>query len=312
VARLPTGTSLALPVEVVHGVRPGPRIWLSGVLHGDEVVGVEIIRQVLERLEPEEMAGAVVAAPIVNVFGFVTGSRYTPDGRDVNRSFPGSRRGSLASRLARLFMDVVVAGCEYGIDFHAGSGGRTNLPQIRTNVDDPEALRCARAFGAPVTILARTRDSSLRQAAAERGAHVLLYEGGETLRFEPGVVRAGVDGTLRVLECLEMCEAGAREPPGTRVARKTHWLRAGRSGILLLGASLGREVRAREEVGRIVDSFGKVRSRVRARSAGIVIGQKLNPLVNRGDALLHVALSPEAPDESSETTEPSTHTERSP
>ncbi|MFW6198438.1 MAG: M14 family metallopeptidase, partial [Acidobacteriota bacterium] len=143
VARLPTQQMLSLPVKVLHGSRPGPRLWLSAAIHGDEVNGVEIIRRVLDAVRPEELAGTVVAVPIVNVFGFVQQSRYLPDRRDLNRSFPGSRRGSLAARLARLFLTEVVERCSHGIDLHTGSLHRSNLPQVRGDLDDPETRRCA-------------------------------------------------------------------------------------------------------------------------------------------------------------------------
>ena len=289
VARLPTGTRVSLPVEVVHGRRPGPRVWLSGAIHGDEVVGVQIIQRVMAEVDPEALAGAVIAVPIVNVFGFLQESRYLPDRRDLNRSFPGSKKGSLASRLARLFMDEIVGRCGYGIDFHAGSDDRTNLPQIRTDLDDPESRRCAEAFGAPVTVHARLRDDSLRQAASEEGVHVLLFEGGEPRRFTPDAVQAGVAGTRRVLGELGMLDADVEPAPATCFSRRTRWVRASRSGLLHLAVSLGDRVTKGQRLGRITDSFGEVLAHGRASAAGVVIGLTLNPLVNRGDALIHLA-----------------------
>lgn len=289
VASLPTGTRVSLPVEVVHGASPGPRVWLSGAVHGDEVVGVQIIQRVVDRLDPETLAGAVIAVPIVNVFGFLQESRYLPDRRDLNRSFPGTKKGSLASRLARQFMDEIVGACGYGIDFHAGSDDRANLPQVRADLDDPEAQRCAEAFGAPVTIHASLRDGSLREAASGEGAHVLLFEGGEPRRFTPEAVKTGVAGTLRVLGALDMIESEAGPPPATVFSRKTRWVRATRSGLLHAAVGLGDRVKKGQPIGRITDIFGDVRARPKAASAGVVIGMTLNPLVNRGDALVHLA-----------------------
>jgi predicted deacylase len=289
VASLPTGTRVSLPVEVVRGARPGPRVWLSGAVHGDEVVGVQIIQRVVGRLDPEALAGAVIAVPIVNVFGFLQESRYLPDRRDLNRSFPGTKKGSLASRLARQFMDEIVGACGYGIDFHAGSDDRANLPQVRADLDDPEAHRCAEAFGAPVAIHSTARDGSLREAAAEAGVHTLLFEGGEPRRFTPDAVRAGVAGTLRVLGELDMLEADVPPPAVTVFSRKTRWVRATRSGLLHAAVGLGDRVTKGQRIGRITDIFGDVRARPKAASAGIVIGMTLNPLVNRGDALVHLA-----------------------
>ncbi len=313
VAHLPTGTRVSLPVEVVHGRRPGPRIWLSGAVHGDEVVGVQIIQRVTSSLDPEALAGAVLAVPIVNVFGFIQESRYLPDRRDLNRSFPGTKKGSLASRLARQFMDEIVGRCGYGIDFHAGSDGRSNLPQIRTDLDDPEARRCAVAFGAPVTIHARVRDSSLREAATAAGAHVLLFEGGEPGRFTREAVSAGVAGTMRVLRALEMIgeessaggtaagsPSGTTPAPETAFSRSTRWVRASRSGLLHAAVQLGDRVAKGQRLGRITDSFGDVLARPRAGAPGMVVGLTLNPLVNRGDALVHLAELEEGSDRGAE------------
>jgi predicted deacylase len=165
VARLPTQTHLSLPVAIIHGARPGPTLWLSAALHGDEIGGVEIIRRVLSRVSAPRLDGSLIAVPIVNVFGFISQSRYLPDRRDLNRSFPGSARGSLAARLAHLFMTEVVKQCTHGIDLHTGSSHRRNLPQIRADLDDPDTRRIATAFGATVMIHSRVRDGSLREAA---------------------------------------------------------------------------------------------------------------------------------------------------
>jgi predicted deacylase len=287
--RLVTGTPLSLPVDVLRGDEPGPAVWLSGAVHGDEIVGVEIIRRVMERLAPESLAGTVISAPIVNLLGFITESRYLPDRRDLNRAFPGGEGGSLASRLAHLFMEEIVRKCEYGIDFHAGSDDRTNLPQIRANLDDEAARRFARAFAAPVTIDARLRDGSLRQAAAEEDVHVLLFEGGESRRFDREAIEVGVAGTLRALRSLEMCEPEVPGGAETLESRKTRWVRASRSGILGLEVERGDRVDEGQILGRIRDAFGDRKASPRARISGLVIGHTLNPVVNRGDGVVHLA-----------------------
>lgn len=288
--RLPSGTELSLPIEILHGAREGPTIWLSGAIHGDEIVGVEIIRQVLVAADPARLAGTIIAAPVVNVFGFVTGSRYLPDRRDLNRSFPGSDRGSMASRLARLFMDAVVDRCDLGLDFHAGSGDRTNLAQVRGNMDDPETHRLALAFGAAVVVHSEPIKGTLRGAALDRGRRVLLFEGGEPRRFSPAAVSAGTVGALRVLAALGMFDAGV--PPSERPAfesRTTKWLRAPRGGIFRLEVKLGDHIRTGQQVGVISEPGSRAQAPVRARTAGIVMGHAVNPLVYRGAALVHVA-----------------------
>jgi predicted deacylase len=290
VARLPTGTRLSLPLIVVHGKRPGPRLWLSAAIHGDEINGVEIIRRVLQEVDPQTLRGTLVAAPVVNVFGFIQQSRYLPDRRDLNRSFPGSARGSLASRLAHLFMSEVVSRCTHGIDLHTGSHHRVNLPHVRADLDDPETARLARAFGSRVMVRAALRDGSLRAAAKERGIPVLLYEAGEALRFGDEAIQSGVQGVLRVLSVLGMRALGdVPRRKTTLVAKRTLWVRARRSGIFHLEAELGRRVRQDDEIGFIADASGESSNRVRARAEGLVIGCTANPLVNRGDALVHIA-----------------------
>jgi predicted deacylase len=290
VARLFTGAWLSLPVTVLHGAKPGPRLWLDAAIHGDELNGMEIIRRVLAVLDPATLAGVVVAVPVVNVFGFVHQSRYLPDRRDLNRSFPGSARGSMTARLARLFIEQVVEKCSYGIDLHTGSQYRTNLPQIRAALGDPETRRIAEAFAAPLMYTAAEIPGSLRAAARRRGAHLLVYEAGEPLRFDETAIRMGVDGILRVLSALGMREHVERHPPGPSFeAGDTHWVRAPRSGIFHHSATLGDPVVRHQQLGFVTSPWGGETKQVLAPFEGIVIGFTSNPLVYRGDALIHVA-----------------------
>lgn len=295
VARLPTQTQISLPVTVVNGISPGPVIWLSAAIHGDEINGVEIIRQVLERISPQQLHGTVIAVPIVNVFGFIEQSRYLPDRRDLNRSFPGSTRGSLGSRLAKLFMEEIVSKSTHGIDLHTASDGRTNLPQIRANLHDDSTYQCAEAFAAPVMIHSQTRDGSLRQAATQGGIPVLLYEAGEALRFDATAIALGVEGILRVMARLNMYPSNFPAPPLPVVATETKWMRANRSGILRLNVGLGDRVEKKQLLGTISDAFGEEMTSVRANGDGLVISVLLNPLVNQGDAIVHLATVNEKP-----------------
>jgi uncharacterized protein len=293
IARLVTGTRISLPVQVFHGRREGHTVWLSAAVHGDEIAGVEIIRRVTRSLDARSMSGTVIAVPIVNVHGFLNGDRYLPDRRDLNRSFPGSPTGSLAARIADLFMTEIVSRCDVGIDLHTGSDHRTNLPHTRADLDDPETRKLAEAFGAPVMLHSKTRDGSLRGAATDRGATVLLYEGGEALRFDGESLSAGVDGIRRVLAELDMIDhdhAGPRNVPIE--SRRSSWVRARRSGIALLDIELGEVVQRSQLLGVIHDSVGKRLSRITAPRTGIVIGQIQQPLVNQGDALVHLAEVP--------------------
>jgi predicted deacylase len=290
VARLPTGMWMSLPVGVLHGRMPGPVIWVSAAIHGDELNGIPIIRHVLDRIDPKELSGTVLAVPAVNVFGLIQESRYLPDRRDLNRCFPGSKRGSSASQLAHLFMSEIVARCELGLDLHTGSGGRTNLPQLRCDLDQPETLRLAREFGAPVLVHARLRDGSLRAAARELGKTVLVYEAGEANRFDTDGIDTGVGGVLRVMKSLGMIPYGV-EPPveSPRVSRSSSWVRAKRTGFCEMIVRLGAEVSEGDAVAVIFDALGRDRSLVKAKTAGILVGHVTSPIVHKGDAVAHIA-----------------------
>ncbi len=293
------GSSIALRTMIVHGASAGPTVWVNAAIHGDEVNGVEVIRRVLEVLDPKVLRGTLLAVPIVNVPGFMSGDRYLPDRRDLNRSFPGSARGSLAGRIAHLFMHEIVQRCSVGIDLHTGSDHRTNLPQVRADLDDPETLRLATAFGAPLMMHAAIRDGSLRQAAREAGAAVLLFEGGEAWRFDEAAIRVGAAGVRRVIEALDMIDAqdhSTQTVPTPMQSRSSRWVRARRSGIVMMWVTTGDTVMKGQPIGQIHDSLGRRLSQVKAPVGGVVVGLNLDPIVNQGDALVHIAhISPTEP-----------------
>jgi predicted deacylase len=292
IARLPTGTWMSMPIEILRGSKPGPAVWLSGAVHGDELNGIEIIRRVLERIDMESLSGTLFAVPIVNVFGFINQSRYLPDRRDLNRSFPGTAQGSIGSRIANIFMREVVAHCSHGIDLHTGSNHRTNLPQLRANLEDPETRDCALTFGAPVIINSQTRDGSLREAAAKLKKTVLLYEAGEPLRFDFPAIELGVEGVFRVLASLNVCQSETAAVSQVPIEiEKSRWIRARRSGMIQLKVSLGEFVSKSQAIATINDAFGDVLVKLTSTCSGIVIGFTNNPLVHQGDAVVHVAES---------------------
>ncbi len=289
IARLATSNWVSLPVEVLNGAHAGTHVWLSAAIHGDELNGIEIIRRVISRLNPARLHGAILAVPIVNVFGLMANSRYLPDRRDLNRSFPGMANGSPASRLAHLLLTEIVWQCTHGIDLHTGSNHRENLPQVRGDLGDPETRRCALAFGAPIVMHAGTRPGSLRAVATKRGKHVLLYEAGEALRFSDAAVEIGVRGVLQVLRLLGVLRDRAfRSTKAPAEVLSSTWVRAPGSGILRWEVQLGESVTARQPLGTIADAFGDDRHTVRASCPGIVIGRSNNPLVTRGDGILHL------------------------
>lgn len=289
--KLNSHTHLSMPVHVVHGKRDGPRLFVSAAVHGDELNGVEIIRRLLEVKAVNRLTGTLVAVPVVNVYGLIHQSRYLPDRRDLNRSFPGSAAGSLAGRVAHLFIDVIVSQCTHGIDLHTGAIHRTNLPQIRANLDDPETERLACAFGVPVLLNATLRDGSLRGAAAELGIPMLLYEAGEGLRFDEVCIRAGQSGVLNVMRALGMLPAsrGRKSAAAPFIARSSSWVRAPESGLLRTLVALGARVKRGETLGYISDPYTGTQHLVKSPVRGVVIGRVQIPSVHEGEALFHIA-----------------------
>ncbi|MFO8153570.1 succinylglutamate desuccinylase/aspartoacylase family protein [Thioalkalivibrio sp.] len=284
-------TPVTMSAHVVHGRRAGPVVFVSAGIHGDEIIGIEIVRRLLGHSTLRSLRGTLVAVPIVNAFGFLNHSRYLPDRRDLNRCFPGSRTGSLASRLAHLFLNEIVMRADLGIDLHSAAVHRSNLPQIRVSPDQPETLRLARIFGAPVILLSKLRDGSMRGAAREAGVDVLLYEAGEALRFDETAVRAGTLGILRILHSQGMIPAKGVSQPRRRplLCRSSHWVRAAQGGLLRSFRSEGDVVKEGEILAIVSDPFGQSEVPVVADAGGIIVGRTVFPSVNEGDALFHIA-----------------------
>ncbi|KZY06065.1 MULTISPECIES: succinylglutamate desuccinylase/aspartoacylase family protein [unclassified Sulfitobacter] len=291
VSILPDHTPVHLSVEVFHGKRPGPTMFVSAAVHGDEVIGVEIVRRLLRAPQLKSLRGTLLVVPVVNSFGFLNRSRYLPDRRDLNRCFPGSPSGSLGSRLAFIFMQEVVLRCDFGIDLHSAAIHRTNLPQVRVSPSDKLTNRMAMDFGAPVVLTSPLRDGSLRAVAAKLGTPILLYEAGEGLRFDEMAVRAGLAGILRVMRGQDMLPAKgistARVSP--YVCTSSIWLRAPAGGLLRTFRAEGETVAEGDLLASVSDPFGNVETDLRAPEAGILIGRAILPVVNEGDAIFHLA-----------------------
>lgn len=296
VADLYTSTSLSMPVKVVCGRMKGPVLFVSAAIHGDELNGVEIIRRLLKRKVLRSLRGTLLAVPIVNVHGFLDQSRYLPDRRDLNRSFPGSPKGSVAARLANTFMQQIVSKADYGIDLHTGAINRSNLPQIRANLDGDKTLDIARAFGAPVIVGSNVRDGSLRECAQDLGMPMLVYEAGEALRFDETSIRAGIRGILGVMRHIGMLPAAKNPKPLTPiVARSTQWVRASTSGIVSGKAKLGSTVTKGQQLATISDPLGEDEESIYAPFDGIVIGRTNLPLAHEGDALFNLSSFADVP-----------------
>ncbi len=291
VSTLSDHTPVTLSAHVIHGRVDGPTIFVSSGVHGDEIIGVEIVRRLLRTKNLKSLRGTLIAVPIVNTFGFLNHSRYLPDRRDLNRCFPGSPNGSLASRLAHIFMTEIVAPCSLGIDLHSAAIHRINLPQVRVSANNRETLRLAQVFGAPVILTSALRDGSLRQEAKKIGVDVLLYEAGEGMRFDEMSVRAGLAGIRRVLKDVGMLPtAGIAKPRAiSLLCSDSKWLRAPAGGLLRMFKAEGDVVEDGEVVGAISDPFGESEVEVVARNGGIIVGRAVMPVVYEGDALLHIA-----------------------
>jgi len=293
-ARLYTNSKMTLPVQVVHGRSSGPVLFVSAAVHGDEINGVEIVRRLLNSRSLNKLRGTLLAIPVANPFGFIQRSRYLPDRRDLNRSFPGSVKGSLAARLAHLFMTEIGSRCDFGVDLHTGSNFRSNLPQIRAILDDPKTIELASAFGAPIVVPSELREGSLREAVAALGKPVLVYEGGEALYFNESVIKTGLQGILKLMRHTGMLAANKRvkhrEPI---VTDRTSWVRASMSGTFSLKVKLGDLIKKGKLLGILSDPFGDDREEVLAPFTGVIIGQLNLPLAHEGDALIHLAKVPD-------------------
>ncbi|WP_299636754.1 succinylglutamate desuccinylase/aspartoacylase family protein [uncultured Ruegeria sp.] len=283
-------TPVTMSAHVVHGRYDGPTLFVSGGVHGDEVIGVEIIRRLLRAPNLSTLRGTLIAVPIVNTFGFISHSRYLPDRRDLNRVFPGSEHGSLASRLAHLFMTEIVARSDLGIDLHSAAIHRTNYPQIRISPDNPRTKELAEVFGAPIVMKSELRDGSLRAAAAKADTDVLLYEAGEGLRFDELSIRAGLAGILRVMRHMKMLPAKGISKPKAKphFCNSSKWLRAPMGGVLRVYKADGELVYKGDLMGSVSDPFGEQEMEILAPFDGLIVGRAVMPVVNEGDAVFHL------------------------
>ena len=287
---LSNSTPMALPVSVMHAKRDGPVLFVSAAVHGDELTGVAICRRLLASKALAITRGTLLVVPIVNGFGFISHSRYLPDRRDLNRSFPGSLKGSLAAQLAHLFLNEVVVRSNYGVDLHSAAIHRSNLPQIRVDSHDSRALELAEAFGAPIIVHSGLREGSLRQAALARGVPVIVYEAGEGLRVDELSIRVGIQGVMQVMHHLGMVpRRRARRAHAPVLAASSRWVRAESSGLFRAFREVGDEVSAGEKIGIVADPYGEREVELKAITAGIIIGRANIPAVNQGDALFHIA-----------------------
>jgi uncharacterized protein len=284
-------TPTNLPIRVLRGKKDGPTIFISAAIHGDELNGIEIIRRFRKLNILNRLRGTLILVPIVNVYGIMTLSRYLPDRRDLNRCFPGSIKGSLASRVAKIFFDEIVSKCDLGIDLHTASIHKSNLPQVRTNIDNELTFKLAKAFEAPVVLHSELRDGSLRSVAQESGVPILLYEAGEALRFDETSIRIGVKGIVNVLREMDMLPKVVRKKALKTpiVTKYSNWIRSNESGMLRTIKALGDIVKKDETIAYIDEPLGDQSFEIKATFDGVIIGKSEIPLVQEGDAIFHIA-----------------------
>jgi len=289
IARLPTYTNIDLPVHVYRAEQDGPTLLLTGGLHGDELNGIEIIRRMVfnDMLMPDK--GSVIALPLVNVYGFIQNVRGLPDGKDINRSFPGVKGGSLARLLAHTLMNEIIPKIDYGIDFHTGGAARANYPQIRCTLDDDKNRELAEAFAPLFVVHSSLIDKSFRKAAHKKGKHILVFETGESTRFDELGIQEGINGTMRLMKYLEMKEEAPEADHDTEIYKKTTWVRAKYAGLFNPKIELGDKVEKQQILGHITDPYGNERFKSVCPNSGRVIGLNYAPVVHKGDALLHLA-----------------------
>ncbi len=282
----------SIPVHVIRGRRDGPTLFVSAAIHGDELNGIEIIRRLKKLTILKKLKGTLILIPVVNVYGLSSFSRYLPDRRDLNRSFPGSTKGSLAARMAKIFFDEIISKCNYGIDLHTGAIHRSNLPQIRTNINNKEVWELAKAFEAPVVLHSEERDGSLRAVAQDRGVSILLYEAGEALRFDETSIKIGVKGVVNVLRSLEMLpQTKKKRYRNPLTFKESSWIRAVSSGVLRTVKGLGDLVTEGDIIALIDEPIGGESYELISPFNGVVIGKSQIPLVQEGDAVFHIARS---------------------
>lgn len=285
------GSPSFLRTYVIRGKKDGPTVFVSAAIHGDELNGIEIIRRIRRLSLIKKIRGTLILIPIVNNYGVQNLSRYLPDRRDLNRSFPGSSKGSLASRVAEIFYTEVVSKCDLGIDLHTASIHKDNLPQIRANLDNEFTLALAKNFAAPVILHSELRDGSLRAAVQDNDIPVLLYEAGEALRLDERSIKIGVRGIMNVLRHMQMLPESTRKtthkPPV--ITKSSSWIRASESGMIQTLKKLGDLVQKDEVIAKIYDLIDDTSYDVLATFDGIIIGKTQIPLAHEGDALFHIA-----------------------
>ncbi len=291
-AKLYTTTEVKVPVIIERAKKPGPVVLITAGIHGNEFNGVEIVRQLIARKINKPKIGTIICIPIVNVFGFLTMQREFPDGRDLNRVFPGSSKGSLPSRFAHQFVQEILPIANLCLDFHTGGAQRFNVAQIRVNQGNEDCVKLAEIFNAPFTVYSKTIAKSYRATCVKRGIPILLFEGGKSEDNNKNIAKIGVAGAMRILKHLKMLRSSFTiESPfaTTLFIRKGHWMRAAHSGLFHNKIEVGSFVHKGDHIASITDPYGSFRRKVKATNDGYIININQSPIVYQGDAIYHLS-----------------------
>lgn len=288
IAKLISGTEIDVPIVVYRGKTDGPVLMLMAGLHGDEINSIDVVRKIIDQKINHVESGTVICIPILNVFGFINFSREVPDGKDVNRSFPGSLKGSLASQIAFHLTDKVLSHCDYIIDYHTGGKSRYNIPQIRTTIDIQSCKQLAEAFNAPFTLHSGLIKKSLRESAINQGKTIIVFEGGESLRFNKNATDVAIKGTKNILNFLKMKSYNETQLE-SKLYLKKKWIRAPIAGFFHPTILAGEKVKIKQDLGSICGPFADFKETCLSPKSGHVISLNRNPMVNRGDAIIQIA-----------------------
>jgi predicted deacylase len=288
-ARLNTRSKIEVPIIVERGKKEGPCILLIGGLHGDETNGVEIVRQIVAKGLNKPEAGTVICIPLLNVFGFINQTRAFPDGRDLNRVFPGSNTGSLASRFAYHLMKEVIPHIDFCIDYHTGGAQRFNYSQIRIDEGCEETFKLAKIFASPYIVYSKSPERTFRKSITKLGKKVLLFEGGKSLNLDKNVTKSGIQGAINVMHHIGVRNFSSQiSHEKSVVITSSKWIRAKHSGMFRSSVSAGQKVERGIKLGSISDPFGDFESSFKNSQEGYILNSNHSPVVNQGDALFHI------------------------
>ncbi len=291
IAKLYTSTKVEIPIIIERSKIPGPTVLITAGIHGDEINGVEVVRQIIAKKINKPAKGSIICIPVLNVFGFLNMNRFFPDGRDLNRVFPGTKNGSLASRFAYQFINDILPAADFCLDFHTGGASRFNAPHIRVDPKNESLVALAKIFNAPFTLLSKNLEGSYRATCAKKGKNILLFEGGKSQNSSKEIAVEGVRGTMRILSHLEMLSKKFEVPirdSDTLLINTSFWIRAKYSGLLHIKIPIGKHVDKGEILATITDPYGKMRHVVKATNEGYVINVNEAPIVYKGDAIFRI------------------------